>query len=185
MKYDCKIISKGLYKDADAENNLLSVKQYVFVREKNKKYLMLRFLNNENFVINSFEFWIVQKNSDGVEIAQSKVKVKDIYARPGEIFSPEKCFLVKDKCVDFEIRLIVAKSGKYEYRIKNGEVFVRYPLEVNWKYLSSEKTYKHQKSKFYKKVRYTSLILWGTVLMILVAMVSPLIFDILLPAIFK
>ena len=146
---------------------------------------MLRFLNNEKFAINSFEFWIIQKNSDGVEIAESKVRIKDVYVRPGEIFSPEKCFLVKDKCVDFEIRFILVKSGKYEYRIKNGEVFVRYPLEANWKYLSTEKNYKHQISKFNKKVRYTSLILWGTVLMILVAMVSPLIFDILLPAIFK
>ena len=185
MKQECKIISKGLYKESDFEDEILSVKQYVFVRENNKKYLMLRFLNNANFLINSFEFWIVQKNVDGTEIAETKVRIKDIYARPGETFSPEKCFLVKDKCTDFEIRFVVIKSGHYEYRFKNGEVFVRYPLETNWIYGDNDKNYTHQESKLNKKVRFTSLILWIAVLMIFVAMIWPLISDVLLPAVFE
>ena len=182
MKHDCKIISKGLYKESDFDNGILAVKQYVFSREKNKKYLMIRFLNKANFIINALEFWIIQKNADGVEIGEIKVRIKDIYARPGEIFSPERCFLVKEKCSDFEIRFVAVKSGSYEYRFKNGETFVRYPIDKKWKYMSVEKNYTHQESKLTKKVRFTSLILGATVLIILIAMMSPLLFDVLLPA---
>ena len=185
MKHEYKVISKGLYRETVETNEILAVKQYVFVREKNKKYLMLRFFNNAKFVVNSFELWIIQKNSEGFEIGQTKIRIKDIYARPGEIFAPERCFLVKDKCVDFDIRFIVIKSGNYEYRIKENETFVRYPLKAKWKYQSSEKNYTHQESKMNKKAGFTTLILWGAVITLLISMIWPFISDVLWPAVIE
>ena len=185
MKHEYKIISKGLYNETVDGKEILAVKQYIYVREKNKKYLMLRFLNNAKFIINSFEFWIIQKNSEGFEIGQNKIRIKDINARPGEIFAPEKCFLVKDKCVDFDVRFVVIKSGKYEYRIKNNESFVRYPLESSWKYQSREKKYTHQESKPRKKVKFTASILVATVVMIFIGMFWPLFSEVIWPAILE
>lgn len=182
MKKDLKIISKGLYSET-AENPLLAVKQYIFARENGKKCLLLRFENKARFIINYFEFWLVQKNSDGVEIAKKKMSVNEINARPGEIFSPEKCFLVQDKCVDFDIKIVIAKSGKYEYRLRNGEIFVRYPMKSKWSYLASEKTYSLQYSKLNKRVSFTSLILIVAIISVLIAMVWPFISDFLWPAI--
>lgn len=181
MRKDLKIIAKGLYDDSVEEGELLVVKQYIFARENGKKCLMLRFLNKSGFIINSFEFWLVQKNSDGVEIAEKKVRLNDILAKPGEIFSPEKCFVVKDKCVDFDIRFIVINSGKYEYRSKEKNTFVRYPIQTNWSYLSFERLYTLQKSKLKGKVRFTSLILVFAVLSTLLAVLWPFISDVLWP----
>ncbi len=183
MRSDLKIISKGLYKEPEDKDELVIVKQYIFARENGKKCLMLRFLNNSQTVLNSFEFWLVQKNSDGFEIAESKIKLNDICVRPREFFAPQKLFIVKDKCVDFEIKVIAVNSGKYEYRRKNKETFVRYSLTESWKYENVERQYPLQQSKLRFKVRYTSLILIGAVALVLVSMMWPFISDVIVPGV--
>ena len=183
MKRDLKIISKGLYKEPADKDELIIVKQYIFAREKGRKCLMLRFLNNSKTVVNSLEFWLVEKNSDGVEIAENKIKLNDICVKPGEFFAPQKLFMVKDKCVDFDIKVIVAKSGKYEYRRKNSETYVRYSFPEAWAYEDFDRFYPVQQSKLGFKVRFTSLILVGAIAMVAFAMMSPFIFDVIIPGI--
>ena len=90
--------------------------------------------------------------------------------------------MVKDKCVDFEIRFVFIKSGKYEYRVNKDQTFVRYPLDANWEYQAYEKNYTHQESKVKKKVRFTALILWSAVISLLVTMLWPFLSEVLWPA---
>lgn len=183
MKSDLKIISKGLYKEPADKEALIVVKQYIFAREKGRKCLMLRFLNNSKTVITAFEFWLVQKNSEGMEIAETKIKVTDICAKAGEIFAPQKLFTVKDKCVDFDIRVVVVISGKYEYRRENGDTFVRYSLKETWKYEDFEKDYPLQQSKLAFKVRFVPIILMSAMLLVLVSMMWPFISDVVWPTV--
>lgn len=183
MKSDLKIISKGLYKEPVDKDALIIVKQYIFARESGRKCLMLRFLNNSKSAINAFEFWLVQKNSEGFEIAESKIRLKDICVRPGEVFAPQQLFWVEDKCVDFDIKVIVVESGKYEYRRENGETFVRYSLGESWKYENFERSYPLQQSKLGFKVKYVPWILTSAILLVLIAMMWPFISEVLWPVV--
>ena len=183
MKSNLKIISKGLYKESTDKDELIVVKQYVFARDNGRKCLMFRFLNNSKSVVHSFEFWLVQKNSEGIEIAENKMVVEDICAKPGETFAPQKIFMVDDKCVDFDIQVVVARSGKYEYRREGGENFVRYALKDIWKYDSIERSCPLQQSKLAFKVKYLPLILSGAMLLVLISMMWPFISDVIWPAI--
>ena len=184
MRRDLQIISKGLYDKSNEDCTLIAAKQYIFARQKGKKILIIRFENLSNHRIEDMSFWLVQLNSDGVEIATNKIVLKDIGCAPKEIFSPNNCFYVDNKCVDFEIRMISVVSGGYEYLSKNGEGFVKYPLEESWAYTSSQSVSGYTYSKIKNnRVKFSKAILIFALFLIVFAVIWPFFVNTVCPAI--
>lgn len=184
MKRDLQIISKGLYDKPNEDCALIAAKQYIFARQKGRKILIVRFENLSNHRIEDMSFWLVQLNSDGVEIASKKITLKSICCAPREIFSPNNCFYVDNKCVDFEIRMISVTSGGFEYLSKNGEGFVKYPLEESWSYASSQSVSGYKYSKIQNnRVKFSKAILILALFLIALAVIWPFFANTLCPAI--
>lgn len=173
MNGNVQIVSKGLYNGTVDIGSPICVKEYVFVREKGKKCLILRFLNESDIVVNSFNFKLVQKNSDGDVITESKIAVNCIAWRAGEIFTPNDCFFVNDKCVDFDVKVISVLSNCYEYKTEGGESYVRYPIQGDNASRRAKKGDIIQRSKMDRKVKFTAAILVLALLLICFALIWP------------
>ena len=185
MSNNLQIVSKGLYRGEVDRSFPVAVKEYVFVRRKGRKCLMLRFINDSSMVISAIDFQLVQKNSEGVEIASKKISLKGLNCGAGEVFSPNDCFYVKDRCVGFEIRMISVFSGGYEYKSANGESYVKYPLKSNWAYNSSGSAFCNQRSKINGKVKFTAAILIFALVLIALAVIWPFFTKEVCPAIIR
>lgn len=174
MKKDLQIISKGLYKQS-ADNDLIVVpKQYIFGRTNGKKCLLLRFENTSNQRVDAISFCLVQLNSDGVELSQKKIELSGLHCAPKEIFAPGRYFFVDEKCTNFEIRMISVTSDNYEYFSKNGEGYIRYPLEAHWEYLSKKNQAYFNFSKLEKnKIKFSKAILILALILIALAIIWP------------
>ena len=184
MRRDLQIISKGLYDKASENITLVAPKQYIFGRQKGRKLLLIRFENLSNYRIENMSFWLVQLNADGGEISTKKIVLKGISCAPKEVFSPNNCFYVDDKCVDFEIQMISVSSGGFEYAAQNGESFVKYPLEEAWGYSVSQGEYEYKYSKIQNnKVKFAKVILILGLLLIALAVIWPFFINTVCPAI--
>lgn len=173
MNKNVQIISKGLYNGTQDQASPMHVREYVFAREKGKKCLLLRFVNNSDVPLTGIEFKLIQKNSDGVKIDESKLSLKDFDCRPGELFSPSVCFFVNEKCIDFDIKIISILSGDYEYRSKNGEYNVSYPIVKKNNRHSNSKGALSQRSRLNGKVKFSVAILIFALLLIAFALIWP------------
>lgn len=173
MNANVQIISKGLYSGAVDVGSPIRAKEYVFTREKGKKCLILRFLNESNISVTSFTFKLVQKNSDGDIIAESNFTIDGVDCHAGEIFSPKRCFFVNDKCVDFDVNIISVFSDEYEYKSRNGEGYVRYSLKSKNASRLTRTGAINQSSKFNRKVKFSTAILVFALFLIAFAVIWP------------
>lgn len=178
-----QIISKGTYKGITEKAFPLEVKEYVFARENGKKCLLLRFFNSSEINVTAFTFWLIQKDSSGNEIRKRKITLDGIYSLAQNAFAPSNCFFLDEQCVDFDVKMVSALSGEYEYRAENGEGVVRYPIDLNKTNVVKRKPYCIQRSKLSKKVKYMGLILFLAVLFIAMAIIWPFFSGTVLPVI--
>ena len=158
MNSNVQIISKGLYRGTIDKSFPVKVKEYVFARQDEKKSLLLRFFNDSQLNITAIHFWLVQKNSHGEQIGKEKISLEGIYCAQGAIFVPASGFFVDDKCADFDVEMISAFSGEYEYKTKNGEIFVQYPIEYEQTAVVKKRAHCVQHKKLNKKVKFSSAI---------------------------
>ena len=159
MSSNLQIISKGMYKGIVDKSFPLVVKEYVFTRKSERKCLLLRFYNHSDINVTAIHFWLIQKNSYGEELHREKISLEGIYCGAGKLFSPANCFFVQDTCANFEIEMVSAFSGEYEFKSKNGEAFVRYSLDSGRKPAAKRKGYYIQRSKFSGNVKFAIAIL--------------------------
>lgn len=184
-KSKVQIISKGLYKGENDPSFPIAVKEYIFVREKGKKSLILRFENLSNVHISKMSFLLVQKDFDGIEIATSKISLSSLRCRPKELFSPNECILVNEKCADFEIKMISVNSGAYSYRSHNGEGYVRYLTKSKWSYGGAGGILFYQRVKTDSKVKFARAILILAVFLFFLALIWPFFIEVVCPLIAK
>lgn len=176
-----QIISKGTYKGVNEKAFPIEVKEYVLARENGKKCLLLRFFNTSEINVTSLTFWLIQKNSYGVEIRKKKLTLDGIYALSKAFFAPSNCFFLDEECVDFEVEMVSALSGEYEYRAVNGEGIVGYPIDLNKTIVVKRKPYCIQRTKLNKKAKRMGLILFLAVFLIAMAIIWPFFIEGVLP----
>lgn len=185
MKNSVQIISKGLYKGENDLSLPVIVKEYIFVRNNGKKALTLRFENVSHVHISKMSFYLVQKNFDGIEIGTIKISLDNLKCRPKEVFSPNACIFVNEKCSDFEIRMISIESGAYSYRSRDGERYVRYLTKPKWSYRHSNGIEFYQRVKTDSKVKFTMAILILAVFLFFFALIWPFFVEEICPLIAK
>ena len=118
-------ISKGFYERAQI-SDLVSVKEYIFVRHNEKKCLMLRFSNELNYVVNVMEFSVVQIDAAGKILETTKIKYSDLNFMPGTTYVDSSMIVVNEFCADFRIVFTEIISGRYKYTVRNGRYTVDY-----------------------------------------------------------
>ena len=182
MNGNLQIISKGLYKGSVDRAFPIEVKEYVFSRKDGQKCLLLRFFNYSDINITALEFWLVQKNSYGEQISKEKISLDNIYCGAGKVFSPSVGFAVDNKCVDFEVEMISAFSGEYEYKSENGETFVKFSTKSK-SFPYKRNAYCVQKTKINSKVKFSTAILVVAVFLVILAVIWPFFVEDALPAI--
>ena len=119
------IISKGSY-STFRFNDFVSVRQYLLVREKGDKYLILKLSNDGTETVTGLKLKVEQLDVRGVCIATSNVEWNGIQGEAGTHFiAPEKIPL-KENCVEVKVNLLGAVYGDYTYAVKGNELVVTY-----------------------------------------------------------
>ena len=137
MKED-KLISKSEYSHPHV-GNFVSAKQYMMYRYQGRKCLLIRFANEADYIVDSFEFQLVQLDSKGTILGEMKSKCDNLHFSPGELFAMEKGIVVDDRCVDCRIHVTRAVSGKYLYTVSRGRVLsLHYVCDDQWRYIKNK-----------------------------------------------
>ncbi len=117
---------KGIYQYPQM-NDFISVRNYIFTWHKEKRCLLLRFINNFDQEINELEFTITQLDVHGKVIKSVPVKHKKLTIMPGALYTPGRAILVEDGCADFKISFDKVRSGEYTYRVVEQQLVAYYP----------------------------------------------------------
>lgn len=131
MEKQC--ISRGQYRHPQVAG-LISVRDYIFLKQDDRKCLLLRFFNEMDYEVYFFSFTLIQLDAMGTVIKKSKIKRDAILAHAGMQYYDQKGILVDEFCTDFRIVLHEVRSSNYRYLVSNGHVSVCYikderPLE--------------------------------------------------------
>ncbi len=126
------IISKGKYSYAQPER-LISVKNYLFVRnEDGKKAVLLRMSNDRDEACTRFGFALYQIDSKGRVIGEERFDSSEkANIKPNSAFAFDRQVIVSEKCTGFKIKLLYATYGDYSYKMENDDVTVDYTEKVN------------------------------------------------------
>ena len=135
MKISEQIISKGSY-ELPGVNNFISLSQYIFFRSMKKKYLLLRFSNEADFVVNGIEFELTQFDAYGKMIERKTVRSSTLSEKPGAVFALPDGFCVDEGCVDFKVSILAVYSGDYVYLVREGEISIEYKPTAEKAYCS-------------------------------------------------
>ena len=125
MKISDQIVTKGEYQYSQT-NRLVPLKQYIFFSKNEKKYLLLRFSNDSDFIVNGIKFELQQFDGNGRKIGNSTLTARLISGDPGSVFALRDGFVVDDKCVDFTVTVTEIYSGDYVYSLEHGVTTVNY-----------------------------------------------------------
>ena len=119
------ILSKGSYVHSQVAD-LVSVKQYIIAKFKNKRALFLRFSNDREDVATSMTLRIRQFNVRGEFICAETIDVKHLKIEPHTEFTVKNPMIIKDSCADFRVDIINVGYGDYTYDVIDGEAHVRF-----------------------------------------------------------
>ena len=125
MDWKQQYLSKGFYQHTQV-GNPVSVKNYIFLRNNNKKYLLIRYANELDHTVHEMYMTLVQLDAAGKTITNTKLQYKDLQFLPGSTFAENAGILVDEKCTDFRVIIQKVISGQYEYSTYAGEPIVRY-----------------------------------------------------------
>ncbi len=121
-----QIISKGKYTLSQPEN-MVGVKQYLFVRDEDgKKRLLLRFANNRQEKCSKFAFILYRLDAKGNVLGQDKYESADKEFSGNEVFSFDRRIAVEEKCSNFRVQMVYARYGNYTYNVEHENVSVAY-----------------------------------------------------------
>ena len=125
MMHKEEILSKGSYVHPQTPD-LVSVKQYVVTRIKDKKVLFVRLNNERGETVDSVSLSVRQYNVKGELIGTDKVKLKKLNAPAYSVFAPTTPIVLSEDCSDFKIDVLSASYGDYTYDVIDGEAHIRY-----------------------------------------------------------
>ncbi len=112
-------ISKGVYLHPQTAG-FVTVKQYIFLRKKGKKCLLIKFSNGCDFKISAMKFTVIQLDAAGELIKKTPVSYNTLSVLQGRDFSVNSGIIVDEKCCDFKVVFDEVFSGYFKYVIRNG-----------------------------------------------------------------
>ena len=121
------VLEKGAYNHPQP-SGYITFRNYLVVQESGKRYLLIRFANESNLNITSFDFVLTQLDSNGRVICNSKITYDGIYLTANQTLSAPRGISVKEECVDFYIKVVSFFSTPYRYEYKNGQLVVHYDV---------------------------------------------------------
>jgi hypothetical protein len=121
-------LAKGFYQHTQIKD-FISVQQYMIVRARGKKCLLLRLLNDADFEAAYIRFTLRQFNAAGDQIAQTPVRINNLRLKPGATLTTDGGIVLREECADFKIVWDEVGSGRYRYYARDGHVVVRYVPE--------------------------------------------------------
>lgn len=125
MDSNQQILSKGFYQYAQI-GNPVSVKDYIFLRNDHKKCLLLRFLNNLEYIVTAMDFTVIQMDSAGNVLENTEIAYKDLFFLSGSTYAEPVGIVVDEACSDFKVVFSKISAGKYEYISRGGCPIVQY-----------------------------------------------------------
>ena len=126
-----EVIAKGKYRYPQSAG-VITVANYIIVREDGKKYVLLRFSNERNERVDGLEIKFTQYGADGKEIESSRISFENANGAANSLFVPEERIEVSEECADFRVTILSARYGRYIYKAKKNGVSVDYaPAETD------------------------------------------------------
>ena len=125
MKKDLQMLSKGFYQYAQLDRFVMA-KNYMFLRNKGKKFLLIRFYNDMDYRVEEMTFTIYQLDASGKMLDSSKVTCDHIFFRPGCYYTMEEAVMVHELCNDVRVVFNEVVSDQYVYRPKDGRAIAYY-----------------------------------------------------------
>ena len=163
---------------------LCALREYLLTNTEEGKLLLLRFVKEGDFTVDSMTFEITMLDAMGGELGKLPVTLRDSEIPPvetGHIFTPDVGIPVEGGCADIRLRLVTVTSGDYTYRVEGGTVTTDYTPAEPWHYdphageaerLTEEKGVR-VRSKASGKVRHLWPIALLTALLLLGLIASP------------
>lgn len=125
MSLTSENIHKGVYRYTQPDQ-LVSVKDYLFLRDNGSKYLLLRFSNDMNVPVNAMEFTLTQLDNGGKVLKTDKLSYDGLCFEPGTDYAPEEAIAVLEQCTDFRLQFSRVYSGSYTYHVRGTQINVSY-----------------------------------------------------------
>ena len=122
---DKDYIEKGSYTHP-VPDGCIALKQYIFTKQKGKRCLLLRFVNESAHTVSAFEFVVTELSSDGKVLGRSRITHSGVSITSGNTYAPPSGIVVHNNCTDFRIRLVSFVSGVYKYVMKHGRAVAHY-----------------------------------------------------------
>ncbi len=116
---------------------LCAVREYLLTDMEESRVLLLRWVKEGDFSIDSLTFEVTMLDAVGGELGRLTVTQKDTDIPPaevGHVFTPERGIPVDGGCMDVRIRVLEVRSNSYIYRVENGTVTTDYEAEEPWRY---------------------------------------------------
>lgn len=167
MKNDLQMLSKGFYQYAQMDRFVMA-KNYMFLRNKGKKFLLIRFYNDMDYKVEGMTFTIYQLDATGKMLDSSKVSCNHIFFRSGGYYTMEDAVMVHELCNDVRVVFNEVVSDQYVYRPKDGRAIAYYESEYVGEPISSGDYYDDEaftvKKKKYGRYKLAS---WLAVILLL------------------
>ena len=119
------IISKGLYQYPQLPD-LVSVKQFIILRDRKEKCLLLRMTNDRNERLTGLTLRVRQFNAKGDLIGTCSVEQNGVAYRAGAAFNVNQRIVLAEACVDFKVDVVSVTCGSYLHSVKGGEIVTSY-----------------------------------------------------------
>lgn len=116
---------------------LVAVREYLLTEVDGCRVLILRWIKEAEFAIDSMTFEVTMLDAVGGELGRVTVThlASDIPpAETGHILTPDRGISVDGGCMDIRVRLTEVRSGSYIYRPEGAGVTVDYTAEEPWRY---------------------------------------------------
>lgn len=161
---------------------LCALREYLLTDIEEGRVLLLRWVKEGDFTVNSMTFEITMLDAVGDELGRVTVTQRDGDIPPvetGHIFTPDRGIPVDGSCMDIRVRLLEVRSGSYVYRVENGAAVTDYEAPEPWRYAPhagekerlTEENPMRVRSKRSGKVRF----LWPVALLTVFALIYILI----------
>ena len=125
MKNDLQMLSKGFYQYAQTDRFVMA-KNYMFLRSKGKKFLLIRFYNDMDYRVDSMTFTVIQQDATGKVLDSVKVTYDKITFRSGSYYTTDEAIMVHELCNDVRVVFNEVVSDWFVYRPKDGRVVAYY-----------------------------------------------------------
>ena len=177
MKTEAQVVAKGQYK---YPQSALPVKaeQYVFMQEKEEKYLLLRFANERAENVSALRLRVTQYDDRGGTLSSETLELDGVNGAAGAFVLKEKIG-VDAQCDDFRVEVLAAEYGRYRYLPDAEGVRVEYADGKREKFdaaAAEKKMRGHRRTVAVRRYKFSPIICFFSVLLFLCLLVPTVVY---------